>query len=153
MAMMAITTNSSMSVKPRGCVGKWSLFFARDGRSATFTSLPGGTEAEIYRKDPRLRKPLTVERPEGRAPAEITVAALNTYRMGEGESPSVGWGIQPLWKLRETGLAVPSPVGRERVRVRVVFFDMRLCFGICLCTNAEVSDFEVFIEFSISEAS
>src|SRR6185436_14129827 len=40
-------------------------------------------------------------------------------RMGEGESSSVGRRIQALWKLRETGLAVPSLVGR-RVRVRVV---------------------------------
>ena len=26
--------------------------------------------------------------------------------------------IQPLWKLQTMGLAVPSPVGPERVRVR-----------------------------------
>ena len=29
--------------------------------------------------------------------------------MGVGESSSLGRRIQPLWKLRETGLAVPSP--------------------------------------------
>src|SRR2546422_9772862 len=33
--------------------------------------------------------------------------------MGEGESSSVSWRIQSLWMLRETGLAFPSPVGRE----------------------------------------
>jgi len=38
-----------------------------------------------------------------------------SHRMGEGESSSVGRRIQPLWKLRETGLAVPSPVGRGMV--------------------------------------
>jgi hypothetical protein len=31
--------------------------------------------------------------------------------MGEGESSSVGRRIQQFWKLQETGLAVPSPVG------------------------------------------
>ena len=35
--------------------------------------------------------------------------------MGEGELSSVGRRIQPLWELRATGLAVPSPVGREYV--------------------------------------
>src|SRR5438093_3631723 len=34
--------------------------------------------------------------------------------MGEGESSSVGGRFQPLWKMPATGLAVPSPVGRER---------------------------------------
>src|SRR5205809_6072083 len=38
-----------------------------------------------------------------------------SHRMGEGESSSVGRRIQPLWKLRATGLAIPSPVGRQRV--------------------------------------
>jgi len=42
--------------------------------------------------------------------------------MGEGESTSVGWRIQPLYKLQETDQAVPSPVGRERVRVRGILF-------------------------------
>ena len=32
-------------------------------------------------------------------------------RMREGESSSVGRHIQPVWKLRETGLGAPSPVG------------------------------------------
>src|SRR5207247_347009 len=36
------------------------------------------------------------------------------HRMGEGEPSSVGRRIQPLWKMREPGLAVPSPVGRAR---------------------------------------
>src|SRR2546425_228276 len=43
--------------------------------------------------------------------------------------------MQPLLKLRETGLAVPSPVGRERVRVRVDLFDTRFLSGNCFCTN------------------
>ena len=55
--------------------------------------------------------------------------------MGEGESSSVGRRIQPLWKLRKTGLAVPSPVGRERVRVRVILFEIRVVSGTCFCTN------------------
>ena len=59
-------------------------------------------------------------------------------RMGEGESSSVGRRIQALWKLRETGLAVPSPVGRERVRVGV-FFETRLLSDICFCTNPKWS--------------
>ena len=33
-----------------------------------------------------------------------------SHRMGEGEWSSAGRRIQPLWKLRQTGLAVPSPV-------------------------------------------
>src|SRR2546426_11648076 len=60
--------------------------------------------------------------------------------MGDGESSSVGRGIQPLWKLRETGLAVPSPVGRERVRVRVVLFELRLLSGTCFCTNPKAQN-------------
>jgi hypothetical protein len=56
-------------------------------------------------------------------------------RMGEGESSSVRRLIQPLWRRRETGLAVPSPVGRERVRVRVVLFEIRLLSGTCFCAN------------------
>jgi hypothetical protein len=55
--------------------------------------------------------------------------------MEEGESSSVGWRIQALWKLLETGLAVPSPVGQERVRVRVVLLEMSLLSRTCFCTN------------------
>src|SRR5688572_32091570 len=47
--------------------------------------------------------------------------------MGEGESSSVSRRIQPHWKLRETGLAVPSPVGRERVRVRAFCLNCASC--------------------------
>src|SRR5438445_12840912 len=36
-----------------------------------------------------------------------------TYRMGEGESSSVGRRIQPSWKLSRFGIGIPSPVGRE----------------------------------------
>ena len=58
-----------------------------------------------------------------------------SHLMGEGEWSSVSRRIQPLWKLRETGQAVPSPVGRERVRVRVVLLEIRLLSGSCFCTN------------------
>ena len=54
--------------------------------------------------------------------------------MGEGESCPARLRIQPLWKLQTMGLAVPSPVGRERVRVMVNLFELRLLFGTCLCT-------------------
>ena len=64
-----------------------------------------------------------------------TLAPALSHRMGEGESSSVGRCIQPLWKLRETGLAVPSPVGRERVRVRGILFEIRLQSGTSFCTN------------------
>src|SRR5437773_12323485 len=57
-------------------------------------------------------------------PATLTPAL--SHRMGEGESCSAGRPIQALWKLRETGLAVPYPAGRERVRVRVVLSEIRL---------------------------
>jgi len=46
-----------------------------------------------------------------------------SHRMGEGESSVVGRPIQALQKVRATRLAVPSPVGRERVRVRVALFE------------------------------
>src|SRR5438094_168374 len=59
--------------------------------------------------------------------------------MGEGESSSVGGRFQPLWKMLATGLAVPSPVGRERVSVRVVLFDIRLLSGTCFCTSPKWS--------------
>src|SRR5437016_4968952 len=52
-----------------------------------------------------------------------------------GKSFSVGWRIQPPRNLRETALAVPSPVERERVRVREVFFALRLLSITCFCTN------------------
>jgi hypothetical protein len=74
----------------------------------------------------------------------LTLTPALSHRMGEGESCSVGRRIQPLWKLRETGLSVPSPVGRERVRasalssaerVRVVLFELPVLSGTCFCTN------------------
>src|SRR2546427_4120486 len=68
--------------------------------------------------------------------------------MGEGESSSVGRRIQPLWNLRVTGLAVPSPVGRERVRVRVVLFELRLLSGTCFCTNPN-HEFQVGSELAV----
>ena len=57
---------------------------------------------------------------------KLTLTPALSHRMGEGESCSVGRRIQPRGELREPGLAVPSPVGRERVRVRVVLFEMRI---------------------------
>src|SRR6185369_10212872 len=67
-----------------------------------------------------------------------TLTPALSHRMGEGESSSVGRRIQPLWKRRETGLAVPSPVGRERVRVRVILFELRFLSDICFCTNPKI---------------
>src|SRR5580765_1416581 len=55
--------------------------------------------------------------------------------MGEGESPPVRVRIQPHWKLQTTDLAVPSPVGRERVRVRVVLFQLGLLSGSYFCAS------------------
>ena len=52
---------------------------------------------------------------------ELESLTALSHQMGEGESSAVSRRIQQLWKLRERGLAVPSPVGRERVRVRAVF--------------------------------
>jgi len=62
----------------------------------------------------------------------LTLTPALSHRMVEGESFSLGRRIQPLWKWRETGLAVPSPVGR----VRVVFIEIRLLSDTCFCTNA-----------------
>ena len=62
-----------------------------------------------------------------------------SHQMREGES-SAGRPIQALWKLRATGLAVPSPGGRERVRVRVVLSEIRLLSGTCFRTNPKRSD-------------
>src|SRR5437773_8765738 len=54
---------------------------------------------------------------------KLSLTPALSHRMGEGESSAVGRRIQPFWELRETALAVPSPVGRERVRVRDFFFE------------------------------
>ena len=89
---------------------------------------------------------------QGTRPTVIMARAKTTSDFG-AESPSprpspIGWerenrppsvGVSDtLWKLRATGLAVPSPVGRERVRVRVVLLVLRLLSGTCFCTNPEV---------------
>ena len=58
---------------------------------------------------------------------KLTLTPALSHRMGEGESFSVGRRIQPLLKRKETGLAVPSPVGRERVRVRVAWLIHASC--------------------------
>src|SRR6266542_831328 len=50
---------------------------------------------------------------------KLTLAQALSHRTGEGESCSFVRSVQPLWKLRSVSL-VPSPVGRERVRVRDV---------------------------------
>src|SRR5438093_4808825 len=57
--------------------------------------------------------------------------------MGEGESCPVRLRIQPLWELQTISLAVPSPVGRERGRVRVNLFELRLLPRTYFCTNPE----------------
>src|SRR6266542_3035991 len=54
--------------------------------------------------------------------------------MGEGECCATRVQSQPLWERQTTGLAVPSPVGRERVRVRVGLFQLRHVFGSYFCT-------------------
>src|SRR5216117_2127712 len=69
----------------------------------------------------------------------VTLTPALSHRMREGESSSVGRRIPPLWKLPETGLAVPSPVGRERLRVRDVWFEIRLLSDTCFCTNPKRS--------------
>jgi hypothetical protein len=43
----------------------------------------------------RLRKSLTVKRPEGRAPVQIVVGALNTYPMGEGRAFAAPKRLRP----------------------------------------------------------
>src|SRR2546425_8562749 len=68
----------------------------------------------------------------------LTLTPALSHRMGEGESCSVGRRIQPLWNLRATELPVPSPVGRERVRVRVVLLEIRLQSGAYFCVNPKV---------------
>ena len=40
--------------------------------------------------------------------------------MGEGELQSIGWQFGNRKNFRATRFAVPSPVGRERVRVREI---------------------------------
>jgi len=66
---------------------------------------------------------------------DFTLTPALSHRMGEGESCAVRLRIQPLWELQTTSLAVPSPVGRERVRVRVNLFESRLLLGNYFCTH------------------
>src|SRR5437867_4663092 len=108
--------------------------------------LPGGLSCG-------LRRPFRVQRcRSGRQDAVLYGSqdgcrynrkpSLNTdaHPMGEGESPSVGGLSNRFWKLRETGPAVPFPVGyvfscaswwrskvlpasrRQSVRSRIVLF-------------------------------
>ena len=61
--------------------------------------------------------------------------------MGEGEWSPIRVRIQPLWELQTTDQAVPSPVGRERVRVRVKLLELRLLLGIYFCTSPKEAGF------------
>ena len=54
-------------------------------------------------------------------------------RMGEGESSPAGRLTQPLWRWPEMSQAVPSPVGR--VRVRVVLLEIRRLSPTCFPTS------------------
>src|ERR1043165_7196440 len=56
----------------------------------------------------------------------FTLTPALSHLMGEGESSAVGVRIQPIWELQTTDQAVPSPVGRERGRVRVNLLELRL---------------------------
>ena len=64
------------------------------------------------------------------------------HRKGEGEPSSVGRRNQPLGKLRVALPAVPSPVGRERVRVRAILLEIRLLFGISAFVFAQPFTFK-----------
>src|SRR5213595_384670 len=66
--------------------------------------------------------------------------------MGEGESCSDGRHIQPLWKLQETAQAVPSPVGRERVRVRVTYSEHAPCPALTLGQTLSSHDRQTSLE-------
>src|SRR6266498_4864746 len=70
----------------------------------------------------------------------FTFTTALSLRMGKGEASTVGRRIQPLWKLRETGLTAPSPVGGERVRARDVLLDVHLHTFACFCTDFEANE-------------
>src|SRR5580765_4985112 len=115
-----------------------NLFSGVDARAAGARRLRRFRVAQTrdVTEKPRLRKSRTLKRPEGRAPAQIVVGAKQIpHRLAEGESTSVGGRIQPLQKVQETDQTVPSPVGRERVRV--ILFEIHLLSGICFCTNSK----------------
>jgi hypothetical protein len=73
--------------------------------------------------------------------------------MGEGESSAVGVRIQSLWELQTTDQAVPSPVGRETVRVRVVLFQLRLLSGTYFCTKPNAPQVEPAPVFATMNSS
>jgi len=62
---------------------------------------------------------------------------------GRGRIELSGRRIQPLEKVPETDLAVPSPVGRERVRVRGILFESRLLSGTCFAQTPALAALDV----------
>src|ERR1044071_149487 len=56
--------------------------------------------------------------------------------MGEGESCPVGVRSQRFWEPQTTDPAVPSPVGRERVRVGLSCFSSAPLSGSHFCINS-----------------
>src|SRR6185503_17365741 len=80
------------------------------------------------REAPKLPSP----RPTPTRLGEASGAAWVGWERENGPQP-VG-ACKPLWKLRQTGLAVPSPVGLERIRVGGVLLEIRLLSGTCFCT-------------------
>ncbi len=90
----------------RGCRGShlgWYLFRMVVELVALRRVAPR-TAAQCY---PRGLHPVSSAAERG----GVVAARQPLPRMGEGESCSVGRRIRPRWKLRETVLAVPSPVG------------------------------------------
>jgi len=99
---------------------------------------PGGRGRDAWLRDYRI-VPFNASVPLGGSPdgtgESPVLPTVNTYRMGEGEPCPARLRIQPLWKLQAMCQGVPSPVGRERVRVRVNLFELRLLLGTYFCTN------------------
>src|SRR5439155_22898157 len=65
-----------------GCTGRrriWLAWSLRDRTERDVYVAPGWQRRMEVVENPRARKLRTVKRPEGRAPAQIIVAALNTY--------------------------------------------------------------------------
>ena len=68
-------------------------------------------------------------------------------RISAPRPSAIGWerenrapcdcGSNRFGNCKRWGLAVPSPVGRERVRVRVNLVELRLLLGTHFCTNPE----------------
>jgi hypothetical protein len=116
--------------------------WARPLRKRACSPRPRSSGRNEYPSDAGIRRNCAAAR--GADNAARCPNPAKHVRMGEGETSSGGRRIQPLWKLPESGLAVPSPVRRERVRasalssaerVRVVLLEIRLLSGNCFCTN------------------